>query len=169
MNWQGHGLLISIYTNPVHVELCLIEKAGEKSNVICHERFNIVSFVNNYNTNYKNPYFNTKVLLRDHKRHIARRVASTHSAVLARGTLVLALPEGVPQSRLEEVPQSWQGRYPSPVLAWGYLSSVLDRGTLMLGYPQLGLGYPCGPGQGYPLERTWDQRPGKEPGTGIPL
>ena len=37
------------------------------------------------------------------------------------------------------------------------------------GTPWPGLGYP--PGQdwmGYPLERTWDQWPGREPGTGVP-
>ena len=57
---------------------------------------------------------NKKVLLRERKRHTARRVASTHSAVLSRGG---------------GVPHPWQGgttsptrRYPSwgttPILTW---------------------------------------------------
>ena len=41
----------------------------------------------------------------------------------------------------------------TPVLFWLGFTSVLGR-------PQLGLGYS--------LARTWDQRPGKEPGTGVP-
>ena len=36
------------------------------------------------------------------------------------------------------------------------------------GYPSPGQGGIPWPGLGYPLGRTWDQRPGKEPGTGVP-
>ena len=54
------------------------------------------------------------------------------------------------------------GGYPSPS----------QGGTPVLagGYPQLGLGYAPPPqlGLGIPLERTWDQRPRKELGTGVP-
>ena len=78
-----------------------------------------------------------KDLLHDRKRHTARDVASTCSAVRSGGG-------GFTLSQLG-------GGYPSPVLAGG---------TPVLGYPW--------PGLGHPPERTWDQRPGKEPGTGVP-
>ena len=91
------------------------------------------------------------------------------------------------------VPQSWLVRvYSSDVMASGYPSAVLAGGksTPVLGYPSPGTRVsplitripPPGTGvplclgvgtphllPGYPLPgRNWDQKPGKEPGTGVP-
>ena len=71
---------------------------------------------------------------------------------------------------------SWPGGTPllsslgwgTPVPAGGYASPVLVRRYPCPGVlPWLELGYPPPPGWdwGTPLERTWDQRPWKEPGT----
>ena len=69
-------------------------------------------------------------------------------------------------------------RYPHPDLARGDtpVQSWLG-GTPVLEYfptqdwviPWLGLGFPPALGPGYPKERTWDQRPGKEPGNEVTL
>ena len=50
----------------------------------------------------------------------------------------------------------------TPVLSWlgGGVPSLRQGVPLSWDTPHLGLGYPW--------ERTWDQRPGKEPGTGVP-
>ena len=65
----------------------------------------------------------------------------------------------------QEAPQSQPGRYLSPSQSRLGLGYPFQPG---LGHPCLGLGYPS-PGSGIPpLERTLDQRPGKEPGTGVP-
>ena len=173
--------------------------------------------------------WNKKVLLRERKRHTARRIASAHpAAVLAGGgggeypwpvlaggggTSVLSWLGGTQVL-------SWPGEYPSPVLAGGkgtpvlsWLGVSLSWGTprartgvphlcrtgdtpfphLGLGYspsqdwdtptwhwgtlppPPVRTGYPPGRDLGKSLglgyhapERTWDQRSGKEPGTGVP-
>ena len=129
-----------------------------------------------------------KVLLRERKRHTTRRVAGTRSSGLfgwgwGGGGGYPSPRQGVP--------------YPSHVLAGRYPSQgpcpqVSLPGTWyplsVLGYPQLGLGYQLGKDQGAEtrertrewgtptkylapeiLESTWDQRPGKEPETRVPL
>ena len=75
---------------------------------------------------------NKTVLLHERKRHIARRVANTHSAVLSReggGVPQSSGGGGVPQSCPGVgVPQSWAGRG-IPVLSWLFQSShVLSWG-----------------------------------------
>ena len=89
------------------------------------------------------------VLLRYRKRHTARHVASTHSAVLS----------------WWKVSQSWPGG--TPDLVGG------GRGTPT--WPGLGGGYPILTWPGappvrdrVPQERTWDQWAGKEPWNGVP-
>ena len=92
-----------------------------------------------------------KVLLRDRKRHTARCPGQEGypSPVLAGG--------GYPSLALDRgVPQSYPGWGTMPVLSWDWHTS----------WP--GLGYPPSQLWGTPQERTWDQRPGKEPGTGVP-
>ena len=100
------------------------------------------------------------VLLREHKRHTTRRLASTSSAVLTRGgggnTRVLSwLGEGIPVLSCpggggvpQDVPPTWD---------WG--STNWDWGT-----PCLGLGY-LPPGTGVPPHLGLGYHPGKGPGT----
>ena len=57
---------------------------------------------------------NKKVLLREHERHTARRVASTLSVVLFQGGTP-SLARGVPDPRLGGVPHFWLG-VPHPKL-----------------------------------------------------
>ena len=129
---------------------------------------------------------NKKVLLHGHKRHTTHHLASTCSAVLSLGeggTPVLVM--GVPQSWLLGYPNPDQESAPvpasgAPVLARECTSPRLEvsQSCLGQGVPQScpGWGYHA---LGYPLagtvvppartgERTWDKRPGKEPGTGYP-
>ena len=145
-----------------------------------------------YSGRFANFVLNKKVLLPDRKRRTARCVASTRSAVLPWGESV---PQswlgGTP------VLSQRRGGYPSPgqggcipVLSWlgggvlgtpqlRFVYSLARTGVpshLGLGHllvrtgeppPHLGLGHPLARTE-VPLERTWDQRPGKEPGTGVP-
>ena len=82
---------------------------------------------------------NKKVLLRDRKRHTTRRVASTRSAGLSPG---------------EHTPVPTKGCTP--------VSAGEGRRV-----PLSSLQYPPGWDWGIPPGRTWDQRPGKEPGTEV--
>ena len=76
---------------------------------------------------------NKKVLLRERKRHTARRVASTHYAALSN-------PDRV-----------WGGY---PIQTW--LGGTPGTPQTGMGYPPE-MGYPPRPGMGYPL--TWDRVP----------
>ena len=97
-------------------------------------------------------FFNKKVLLREHKRHTARRVVSTPSVVLTgyptwQGTPVL----------------TWLGGYPArgvpylgtPILTW-------PGGTLP-GYPLAGYPLAGYPPAGYPSQGTPQAGPGRVP------
>ena len=95
---------------------------------------------------------NKKVLLREHKRHTARRVASARYAVLSNGgggTPSSHGGGGYPiQSWWGGTPSSpdwwWEGGY--PIQSWlGVLHLVLTWGTLGT--------TPSRPGMGYPLSR----------------
>ena len=117
------------------------------------------------------PYLNKKVLLRDRKRHTARRVESTDSAVLSRvGGGGGGLPSPVLARR---VPLSWG----TPQLGLGYHPLGQEWGTpwgQASDTPQLGqdLGTPQkGPqtwGWSIPAERTWIRDLGKNLGLGYP-
>ena len=85
--------------------------------------------------------------MREHKRHTARRVASTRHAFLAGGIPFPGLDGGYP------LPMS--GGFPLPRFGWGYpLSRSGWRG---LPLPRSGWrGYPLyKSGWGYPLSLTW--------------
>ena len=128
-------------------------------------------------------------VLCEHKRHNACYIASACSAVLCWG--------GIPSWPGWGIPHPFLARgYPSPVLEaypvlaggtpgwgtptrtgvppgqdWDIPQKGPETSDLGLGYHQKepgtsGLGQNLG--LGYPLERTWDQWPGKEPGTGVP-
>ena len=130
--------------------------------------------ISSFPCSFREKWPNKKVLLRERKRHAARHVASARSAVLS-------WPGGgVPQSWTGGYPiLTWRGvhhpdlagrGYPSPVMAVGggggtTVLSWLWSGTPVLTWP---VGYPLPAGLGYPPERTWDQCPGKEAGTGVP-
>ena len=125
-----------------------------------------------------------KILLRERKRHTARRVASTTSVVLTQRGGVHHLRSrsrwGVPHPRSRrEVPHPWPGGTPSQVQTGGTPSQVWMGGLPHpWGYPSLAgvphcpdLGWgtppPSGPGQGtpvwtwlgYPPEWTWPGYP----------
>ena len=98
---------------------------------------------------------------------------------LARGYPILTWLGGTHPDLAREVPHSdLPGGY--PILTWpGDTPSWPGQGYPVLSYPPgQDWGTPQkGPGTsdlgknlglGYPLERTWDQWPGKEPGTGVP-
>ena len=117
---------------------------------------------------------NKKVLLRDRKRHTACCIASTRSDFLPQGKYP-GPSRGVPQSCPDQgVYPSTGWRYPSP--SWGVAHSKIGVPQSQLGRVPLSwpgsipvLGYPSPAGIGVPpWEGTWDQRPGKEPGTGVP-
>ena len=110
---------------------------------------------------------NKKVLLRERKRHTARRVASTRCAALSNPDLV----GGVPRPRSRGVPLSQVWGYPVPGLGGDTLSKV-QGGTLsqVRGVPHLRYrgtpsqvrgGTPSRPGQGGTLgiPQTWDGVP----------
>ena len=113
-----------------------------------------------------------KVLLRNRKKHTARCVASTRSAVLpwgGRSTPVLSGGGGVPHSPI------LAGGYPSPVLCvgWGGVPQSYPGWETCPGVPPSwewvppwpGLGYPPPPSQncGTPGQ-DWGNPPGKDLG-----
>ena len=131
----------------------------------------------------ENLFMNRKVLLREHKRHTAHCVMGYPSPVLDQYPISILAGGGVSQSCNGQrgTPVLLRG-VPSPVLAAGLpqvLSPVLAGGTPVLGYtppswdwniPLARTGVPPDQDWGTPcLERTWNQRPGKELGTGYPL
>ena len=100
---------------------------------------------------------NKKVLLRERKRHTARRVASTHYAALSNPDLVRG---GYPiQTELGWGTLPPEMGYP---LAWDGVPPPLEMGN-----PRPGMGYPPRPGMGYPPKLGWGTPP--DLGQGIPL
>ena len=105
--------------------------------------------------------FNKKVLLRERKRHTARRVASTRCAALSNPNMV----GGVPGPRSRGVPRPRSGGYSVPSLGGRGVPSPRSGGTPSkvwgVSHPDLVWGgysgYPLplpGPGMGYPLPGT---------------
>ena len=100
---------------------------------------------------------NKKVLLRELKRHTARRIVS---ARYAGGGGTLSPGRGYPisglggtPSQVQGVPHPRSGGYPVP--GWG-------------GPCARSRGYPSRPGMGYPLGQTWDGVTPARPGMGYP-
>ena len=119
-----------------------------------------------------NYYENKKVILRESKRHTARRVASTRYAALSNPDLVGGYPIqtwlGVPPSR------PGQGGTPSrpgqgvPPTGMGYPPPEMGYPPNWDGVPlRPGMGYSSRPGTEYPPQ-TWDRVPRPRPGMGYP-
>ena len=117
---------------------------------------------------------NKKVLLRERKRHTARRIASTCYAALSHPDLVGRYPiqtwsGGTPSRPGWGVPwvlptiQTWSGvpQVPPTIWTWDGEPPDLRWGTTPprpgTGYPQPGMGYP-------PTIQTWDGVPLPEMG-----
>ena len=113
-------------------------------------------------------FSNKKVILRERKRHTARRIASTHCAALSNPDLVGGYPvpgqggtpsragQGVPHPRYRGYPiQTWSGGTPgTPPTGMGYPLQP------EMGYPRPGMGYPLPrPRMGCPPIWTWDGVP----------
>ena len=122
--------------------------------------FRVVRVRTGENREFGCPFFQTitRVLLRERKRHTARRVASTPCVVLSGGTPSLGTTQswpgqGVPHPRTRGCPHPriggwYPGVPPSPDLDRGY--PIPGQGGAPI--PGLGVGI-----LGYPPERTWDQ------------
>ena len=104
-----------------------------------------------------------KVLLRERKKHPARRVASARYAALSNGGVPYPIMGG-------GVPiQSWPGGYPNPVLARGYPIQSWPGGYPIQSWPG---GYPSQSLVGVPgvtpTIQTWDGVPPSTPGMRYP-
>ena len=125
-------------------------------------KFSCVGSFKKFKPNQPHSNVNTnshkKVLLRERKRHTARRVASTRYAALSNPDLV----GGVPHPDLV-------GGYPGypPELGWGTPRTGMGYPPQTLNWvpPRPGMGYPLArPGMGYPPKLgwgtpTWDRVP----------
>ena len=128
-------------------------------------------------------YFNKKVLLRDRKRHTARRVASTRSAVLVGRRW--GYPSPILNGKVSQSCPGWGGGYPiltwtggMAVLSWLGGTPVLSLmdGAPVLGSPKPGLGYPQARTRvpppawnwGTPRQRSGTRDLGKNLGMGYP-
>ena len=118
--------------------------------------------------------WNKKVLLRERKRHTARRVASALYADLSRGVPHLRSRGGTPSHVLGGTLSHVQGGYPIPclrgTLPMGWVPCPMSGGypvpylggtpSQVQGYPISGPGgTPARPGMGYPPGQTWDGVP----------
>ena len=96
---------------------------------------------------------NKKVLLRERKRHTARRVPSACCAALSNGRGPYPDMRGVPHPvMVGDTPSSHGGGVPNPVMVEGYPSVPPSRSGVW--YPS----HPPRPGTEYPPQ-TWDRVP----------
>ena len=167
-----HGTLCEYWTVVVH-----IKQGNVNSCIITSETFSRSGLLSKYlkQMQYK------KVLLRERKRHTARRVASAHYAALSNngGYPIQSWVGGTPSSPIQGgFPiQSWPGEYPIQ----SFHHEDLGSGTppiRWMRYPHLDLGWgtplhqldavpPLGLWMGYPPSAGWST-PQSGPGMGYP-
>ena len=155
-------------TQAQKIRLSLHHKPSLSPNLICKHKKLQVQYQKKYQVAKVLP--NKKVLLRERKRHTARRIASTRCAALSNPDLVGGVPG--PMSGGDTQSQVWR-EYPDPgpggylVPGLGGTQSQVQGNNLSQVWggtpgtpPDLGWGTPLPrPGMGYPLPR---------PGMGYP-